>query len=89
MAADHAAEGINVNAVAPGVIETAMTARAIHGDPWYRQAMIRNTPMGVGQPGDIAGVVAFLLSDDARYINGEVIAVDGGWLATRYWPRDG
>ncbi len=87
MAADHAAEGINVNAIAPGVIETAMTARAIE-DPWYRQAMIRNTPMGVGRPSDIAGVVAFLLGDDARFINGQVIAVDGGWLATRYWPRD-
>ncbi len=89
MAADYAADGININAVAPGVIDTAMTGHAIRNNPWYRQAMIRNTPMGVGRPDDIAGVVAFLLSDDARYINGQIIAVDGGWLATRYWPKDG
>jgi len=88
MAADYAAEGINVNAVAPGVIDTGMTADNIRNNAWYQEAMIKNTPMGVGKPDDIAGVVAFLLSDDARYINGQVIPVDGGWLATRYWPRD-
>ncbi|MBN35144.1 MAG: short-chain dehydrogenase [Rhodospirillaceae bacterium] len=88
MAADCGPLGINVNAIAPGVIETPMTAERIHNDAWYNEAMIKNTPMGVGQPDDIAGVVAFLCSADARYINGQVIAVDGGWLATRYWPRD-
>jgi 3-oxoacyl-[acyl-carrier protein] reductase len=86
MAADYGAHGISVNAIAPGVIDTSMTARRIRGDAWYHDVMIKTTPMGVGQPDDIAGVVAFLCSPDARYINGEVIAVDGGWLATRYWP---
>lgn len=88
MTADFGAEGININAIAPGVIDTPMTHRAINEDAWYREAMIKNTPMGIGQPDDIAGVVAFLCSDDARYIAGQVIPVDGGWLATRYWPRD-
>ena len=87
MAADYGAHGINVNAIAPGVIETAMTEQRIREDAWYNEAMIKNTPMGVGQPEDIAGVVAFLCSSDARYVNGEVIAVDGGWLAARYWPK--
>ncbi len=87
MAADYGSQGINVNAIAPGVIETAMTKERIDGDAWYHEAMIKNTPMGVGQPEDIAGVVAFLCSADARYVNGQVIAVDGGWLATRYWPK--
>ena len=87
MAADYGSDGINVNAIAPGVIETAMTRERIDGDAWYHEAMIKNTPMGVGQPEDIAGVAAFLCSSDARYVNGEVIAVDGGWLATRYWPK--
>ena len=87
MAADYGGLGINVNAIAPGVIETAMTEQRIREDAWYHAAMIKNTPMGVGQPEDIAGVIAFLCSTDARYVNGEVIAVDGGWLATRYWPK--
>jgi 3-oxoacyl-[acyl-carrier protein] reductase len=87
MVADYGAQGINVNAVAPGVIETPMTAERIRGDGWYHDAMIKNTPMGIGQPEDVAGVVAFLCSPDARFINGEVIAVDGGWLAARYWPK--
>jgi NAD(P)-dependent dehydrogenase (short-subunit alcohol dehydrogenase family) len=87
MAADYAVQGINVNAIAPGVIETSMTARRIREDAWYQEIMIKTTPMGIGQPEDIAGVVAFLCSPDARYVNGEVIAVDGGWLATRYWPK--
>lgn len=87
MASDHAADGININAIAPGVIETAMTVHSINNDPWYHEAMIKNAPMGIGQPDDIAGVVAFLCSHDARYVNGQVIAVDGGWSTTRYWPR--
>ncbi len=46
--------------------------------------MIKTTPMGVGTPDDIARVVAFLCSDDARFISGEVVNVDGSWMATRY-----
>lgn len=88
MAADYAALGINVNAIAPGIIDTPMTHRRIAEDAWYREAMIKNTPMGIGHPDDIAGVAAFLLSDDARFVCGQVIAVDGGWLATRYWPKE-
>ena len=88
MATDFSHQGINVNAIAPGVIETPMTRKAIHENAWYREAMIKNTPMGIGRPDDIASVVAFLCSDDARYIAGQVIPVDGGWLATRYWPRE-
>jgi 3-oxoacyl-[acyl-carrier protein] reductase len=87
MAADYAADGININAIAPGVIETPMTSKNIRNDAWYQEIMIKTTPMGVGQPEDIAGVVAFLCSPDARFVNGEVINVDGGWLATRYWPK--
>lgn len=68
--------GITVNAVAPGVIETDMTTAIIaeRGDQ-IRAA----TPLGrIGQPDDIAGIVSFLVSDDARWISGRTILADGG-----------
>lgn len=84
-----APEGILVNAIAPGVIETPMTRRRIESDTWYRKVMCDATPLGrVGQPADIAGVVAFLCSDDAAFIVGQTLVVDGGWLESKYMPRD-
>jgi 3-oxoacyl-[acyl-carrier protein] reductase len=69
-------KGITVNAVAPGVIETDMTTKIIA----ERGEQIRSmTPLGrIGQPDDIAGIVAFLVSDDARWITGRTILADGG-----------
>jgi len=67
--------GIQVNAVAPGFIDTAMTRKV--PEP-IRAQFIRKIPLGrIGEPGDIADVVAFLASDGARYISGQVIQVDG------------
>jgi 3-oxoacyl-[acyl-carrier protein] reductase len=87
MAADYTPRGILVNAIAPGVIETGMTSRRIATDRWYGTVMIEATPTPYnGRPEDIAGVVAFLCSEDARFISGEILTVDGGWLATRYLP---
>lgn len=88
-AADLAAEGVLVNAIAPGVIETEMTRDRIHNSDWYKKAMIDTTPVPrVGRPEDIAGAAAFLCSEDAAFVSGHVLAVDGGWLATRYLPKD-
>jgi 3-oxoacyl-[acyl-carrier protein] reductase len=70
--------GITVNAVSPGVIATPMTAG------WPSEVVARligKTPLGrLGQPGDVAGSVLFLLSDEARFITGETIEVNGGLL---------
>lgn len=75
-AKEVAARNIRVNAVAPGFIETAMT----DGIPEkIREGMIASIPMGrMGQPEDIARAVCFLASDDASYITGQVLVVDGG-----------
>jgi len=79
MAAELAPLGINVNAVAPGTIETEMSRQSLsteEGRAWQ----LARIPMGrVGKPEDIAGVVAFLCSNEADYITGHVLVADGGW----------
>lgn len=76
MARELGSRGITVNAVAPGYIETHMTARL---DEKQREALLRNVPLGrMGKPEDVAKVVGFLCSPEADYITGQVIAIDGG-----------
>ena len=75
-----AGDGIRVNAVAPGVIETRMTAPMAQL-PDLLAAEIAHTPMGrLGSPREVAGAVAFLASSSAAYVTGAVLAVDGGYL---------
>ncbi|MFC1995526.1 SDR family NAD(P)-dependent oxidoreductase [Chloroflexota bacterium] len=72
---------INVNAVAPGAIETALTKSWI-ADEKIRTERLAKIPYGrIGQPEDIANAVVFLVSDDSEYITGHTLVVDGGWLA--------
>jgi len=80
-AVELAPAGIRVNAIAPGVIETPMTAERL-GDPDLRREVLDRVPTGEhGLPADVAAAVAYLLSDGARYVTGTVLAVDGGWMA--------
>lgn len=78
LAAGWAAHGVRVNAVAPGYVDTRMTA-AGRADPAYYQATLSRIPMARwGDPQEIAGVVLFLASPLAAYVTGQVIAADGG-----------
>lgn len=77
LAREWGADGIRINAISPGMIMTPMSPAA--NDAELRLRREERIPLGrMGAPDDIAGVAAFLLSDDARYITGEDIAVDGG-----------
>ncbi len=78
IAREVASRNITVNAVAPGFIETEMTAKL---NEKQRETLMKNIPMGrLGKPEDIAKVVGFLCSPEADYITGQVIAVDGGMV---------
>jgi NAD(P)-dependent dehydrogenase (short-subunit alcohol dehydrogenase family) len=85
MALALADDGIRVNAVAPGTIATELANKAVLTSEEARQKILGRTPMKrLGNPAEVAHVVAFLASDAASYITGEVITVDGGRMALNY-----
>ncbi len=79
LAMEFSTQNVRVNAIAPGFIETAMSKTAMNSDPARKHKALDRTPMGYfGQPEDIGMAAVFLSSDEAKYITGASLPVDGG-----------
>ncbi|TFW18411.1 SDR family NAD(P)-dependent oxidoreductase [Duganella callida] len=79
---DH---GIRVNGIGPGTILTELAKQAVMASPESRNTILSRTPMGrCGEPEEVASIAAFLASDDASYMTGQTLYVDGGRLALNY-----
>lgn len=88
MAADYGPRGIRINAVAPGVVPTQLAQDRLQNDAHYRRLVAEPTPFfRLGEPEDIANAIWFLCSDEAAFVNGHTLVVDGGWSVTNYVPR--
>ncbi|HEU0221693.1 MAG TPA: glucose 1-dehydrogenase [Paracoccaceae bacterium] len=85
MAIELIGHGIRVNAVAPGTIMTPMANEAVAGSEEVRRTVLSRTPIGrLGEPDEIARVVSFLAGDDASYVIGQTVFVDGGRTILNY-----
>ena len=85
MALSFADQGVRVNAVAPGTIATELARSAVLTSDEAKARIMSRTPMKrLGEPGEIADVVAFLLSDASSYVTGEIVVVDGGRMTLNY-----
>jgi NAD(P)-dependent dehydrogenase (short-subunit alcohol dehydrogenase family) len=80
-AAEFGPQGVRVNAIAPGVIETPLTAPIKANKAWYDAYAAKSVFNRWGRPEELVGAAVFLASDAASYVTGSVVFVDGGWLA--------
>ena len=79
LAGEWAADGIRVNAIAPGRVRTEMT-EAVFADPVKHAGIVASIPLGRGSvPDDLAGASLLLVSDAGAYITGQTLSIDGGW----------
>jgi len=87
-AAEFGPHGVRVNAIAPGVIETPLTAPIKANPAWYEAYAAKSVFNRWGRPEELVGAAVFLASDAASYVTGSVVFVDGGWTAAdgRFTP---
>lgn len=79
MAVELSPLGIRVNCIAPGFIETPMSAKALNNDPERKHKVLSRTPMGrLGVPADVAEAAYFFATDSSRYVTGTILPIDGG-----------
>jgi NAD(P)-dependent dehydrogenase (short-subunit alcohol dehydrogenase family) len=84
VACQYGSSGIRCNAVAPGVIPTDMTRHRLQDEGFRRMNYDMTPAEGWGTADDVAAMIVFLCSDQARWVNGQVIAIDGGWSSTKF-----
>ncbi|MET3130907.1 glucose 1-dehydrogenase [Oxalobacteraceae bacterium GrIS 1.11] len=85
MALNLAPYGVRVNGIGPGTILTELAKKAVLSSPEARHTILSRTPLGrCGEPEEVAAIAAFLASDDASYMTGQTLYVDGGRLALNY-----
>ena len=81
LAAELGKEGVRVNAIGPGLIETPLNAQVRASDPELVKIFLDHTPLGrAGQPEDIVGPAIVLASDLSAYVTGSIVMADGGYL---------
>jgi NAD(P)-dependent dehydrogenase (short-subunit alcohol dehydrogenase family) len=88
LAAEWARRGVRVMSVAPGYVATELLAGTMKAGGFTYEDVAGRTPLGrLAEPSEVARVVAFLVSDDAAYLTGSSILVDGGWIADGGWEH--
>ncbi|PKV75565.1 SDR family oxidoreductase [Pontibacter ramchanderi] len=86
LAAEWAADGIRVNAVAPWYISTPLAQTVLQNEAYLHEVLVRTPMRAIGKPEDVAGAVSFLCMPAAAYITGQTLAVDGGFTINGFHP---